>query len=83
MTKAAEGRPVRPAAEIATLMESLEFEVLNAPVGDFVAPDSKLQFTIKEGDVLVKAAQPKGGDFILLQLREEEGAWRVVAEYLD
>lgn len=90
MSKAGEGRPARPADKIAALMESLTFEVLKTTVGDFAAgasdpvgtPDSKLHFTIKEGDVLVKAAPPKG-DFILIQLRQEGGAWRVVAEYLD
>ena len=90
MMKAGEGRPARPADKIAAMMESLRFEILRTTVGDFSTqssdpvgtPDSKLHFTIKEGDVLVKAAPPKG-DFILLQLRQAEGAWRVVAEYLD
>ena len=90
MLKAAEGRPARPADKIAAMMESLRFEVLKTTVGDLATqssdpvgtPDSKLHFTIKEGDVLVKIAPPKG-DFILLQVRQIDGAWRVVAEYLD
>ena len=59
-----------------------EFSIPAAdPVG---TPDSKLHFTIQRGDVLVKAAPGKGsGDFILLQLREVDGTWRVVAESLD
>ncbi len=78
------------AEKIAAMMESLKFEALKTTLGDFATqssdpvgtPDSKLHFTIKEGDVLIKAAPPKR-DFILLQVRQVEGAWRVVAEYLD
>ena len=90
MIKATEGRPARPADKIAAMMESLQFEVLKTTPGDFApqssdpvgTPNSNLHFTIKEGDVLVKAAPPKG-DFILLQMRQIDAAWRVVAEYLD
>ena len=90
MMKAAEGQPARPADKIAAVMESLRFEVMETTLGDFATqssdpvgtPDSKLHFTIKKGDVLVKAAPPKG-DFILLQMRQADGAWRVVGEYLD
>jgi hypothetical protein len=90
LTKASEGRPTRPADQIAAMMESLRFEVIKTTPGDFVmeasrpvaTPDSKLHFTIKEGDVLVKATPPRGG-FVLLQLRQADGAWRVVGEYLD
>lgn len=95
MAKAAEGKPGRDPEKAAALMESLKFEALAVKAGDFVVgssdpvgtPDSKLRFTIKEGDVLVKAAPPKG-DFVLFQLRKDAGQWgdekwRVVAEYLD
>lgn len=90
MMKAGEGRQPRPTDKIDALVESLRFDVLSSTVGDFSTqssdpvgtPDSKLHFTIKEGDVLVKVA-PSRGDFILLQLRQAEGRWRVVAEYLD
>ena len=90
MKKASEARPARPAEKISAMLESLKFEVQKAEVGDFVAtpsdpvgtPDAKLHFTIKEGDVLVKVSPPRG-DYILLQLRQVKGAWKVVAEYLD
>ena len=90
MTKATEGQPDRPAEKIAGIFESLRFEVVAAPAGDFAAtppdpvgtPDSMLHFKIVEGDVLVKVSPPRG-DFILLQLRHIDGAWRVIAEYLD
>lgn len=65
-------------------MESLEFNVLKTTPGAFaVPPELKLQFTIVDGDVLIKAVPPKKGAFIMLQMRQIEGSWKVVAEYLD
>lgn len=39
-------------------------------------------FKVKKGDVLLKVSPPKG-DFLLLHLRQIDGSWRIVSEYLD
>jgi len=44
--------------------------------------DGKLHFQTESGDVVLKIAPPEG-DFLLLQLRQVDGAWMVVAEYID
>jgi len=66
------------------------FEILETKPGPFATdpvntPDGKLQFMIKDGDILFKvgSAKPRKGDFLLFQLRPLEGAWKVVADYLD
>ena len=90
MEKAFEERPERPAEKIDKILASLKYELVEVTAGDFAiqasdsvgGEDGKLHFTIKEGDVLLKVFPPKG-DFILLHLRENEGKWKVVSEYLD
>ena len=86
--------PVPPAkkAAIEKLLPSINFEQLAVASGDFGIltnpadpidqTGKKLHFTIVKEDVLIKIAPPHG-DFALLQLRKQEGTWRVVAEYLD
>jgi hypothetical protein len=87
-------RPVDPAeaAVIEKMLPTLKFEKLAVAAGEFVIvtdptdpiqfPDGKLHFTIVKGDVLIKIAPPRG-DFVLLQMREADGKWQVIAEYLD
>jgi hypothetical protein len=88
--KASAKQDPRPPEKIRTMIDSLKFEVLENGPGDLATeasdpvktPDGKLHFAIRDGDVLVKAS-PERGDFALFQLRQVDGAWRVVAEYLD
>lgn len=90
MTKSIEGKPKRPADRITSLLESLKFEALKTTEGDFATEssdpvkttDGKLHFKVEKSDVILKVAPPKG-DFLLLQMRNIEGKWRIVAEYLD
>lgn len=90
MNAADAGRKQRTADERVALMKSLTFTVLEVAAGDFATEasdpvgtaDGKLHFMIREGDVLLKVAPPKG-DFLLFQLRQIGDGWRVVAEYLD
>ena len=49
------------------------------PVG---TPDGRLNFKIKSGDVMLKAG-PETGDSFVFQLRDIDGKWKVVAEYID
>jgi hypothetical protein len=90
MKKAVADRPARPADRVAKMLAGLTYTVLDAVPGEFAAdpsdpvdtPDGKLHFDIKQGDALIKVAPPKG-DFLLLQLRQVGGDWKVVAEYVD
>lgn len=89
MEKAFDG-PLMPADQIEKFFEVITFTSLETKVGDHAidppdpvaTPDGKAHFAIVDGDVLIKAG-PEKGDFILLQLRQMEGGWRVVAELLD
>jgi hypothetical protein len=79
-------------AAIQKMLPTVRFEKLAVAEGEFVivtdatdpieSPDGKLHFNIAKGDVLVKIVPPRG-DFALLQMREEDGTWHVVAEHLD
>ena len=90
MEKAAEGKPASPAERVDSLLEKMKFEVIGTKEGNFGiapsdpvgTPDGKLHFEVKKGDVLLKVSPPKG-DFLLLQLRQTDGIWRIVSEYLD
>lgn len=90
MAKKSAERPERPVDRIDAMLETLKYDVLPNAAGDFATDasdpvgtaDGKLHFSIEEGDVVLKVSPPKG-DFLLLQLRNVEGSWRVVAEYLD
>lgn len=90
MKKAAAARPERPAERVEKLMASLRNELVETREGEFSTEasdpvgtsDGKLHFSIEKGDVLLKISPPKG-DFILLHLREIDGVWKVVSEYLD
>ena len=90
MQKAFGGRPPVPAAKVARIFKSLTFQALQTKIGDVaIGPvdpvggaDGKFHFTMKDGDVLIKAG-PEKGDFLLFQFRQINGHWQVVAEYLD
>lgn len=90
MEKAREEWCKPPVEKIDELLKTLAFESIKVEIGDNATdpsdpvdtPDGKLHFKIKDGDALVKVAPPKG-DFLLFQLRQIDGKWRVVAEYLD
>ncbi len=90
MRKSAEARSPRPVEKIDAMINSLTCKALDAAPGDFKTtpsdavgtPDGKLHFTIVKGDVLLKIAPPRG-DAALFQLRQIDGAWRIVAEYFD
>jgi hypothetical protein len=86
IVKAVAARPVGKADRIDAMLKSLTYTAMTTEVGDFAAdpsdPGGKLHFAIKAGDVLLKAAPPKG-DFVLFQLRKTDGKWQVVGEYLD
>jgi len=90
--KAFGGRPVVPPDVLEKLLTAFEFQVLGPGLGDHGVdspdpvdtPDGKVHFIIKQGDVLLKFAPKNGkGDFLLFQLRQVAGGWRVVAELLD
>lgn len=90
MEKAAADRPAPPAERTDALLDSLTYEVIEAAASDaglapsdpVGTPDGNLHFQVEAGDVLLKAALPLG-DFILLQMRQIDGTWRVLGEYLD
>jgi hypothetical protein len=90
MVKVSADRPARLPERIDEMLETLSYEPIKIEEGDFVTdssdpvgtPDGKLHFSIKNGDVLLKVSPPKG-DYLLLHLREKDGKWRVVSEYLD
>lgn len=90
MIKSAEGRPKKLEEQIEALHKSLKYELVKTPAGDFAiepadpvaTPDKMLHFTIKKDDVLLKIGPPEG-DYLLLHLREINGKWKVVSEYLD
>lgn len=90
MKKASADRPAKPADKVDALVKSLKYEVLNPAEGNFViapsdpvgTPDGKLHFDVKKGDVLLKVLTPKG-DFLLFQLRQLSGSWKIVSEYID
>jgi hypothetical protein len=90
MEKAAADRPAKPADRVDAFLETMKYEVIEAAEGKVgTAPsdpvgtsDGKLHFEVKKGDVLLKVSPPKG-DFLLLHLRQIDGSWRIVSEYLD
>ena len=90
MVKSSADKPTLPMEHAKRILDKLKYESIEVHEGDFTTdasdtvktPDGKLHFMIKKGDVLIKASAPKA-DFVLLQLRVEEGSWRVVSEYLD
>ena len=67
-----------PEVECVITTEKAKYTAMKTEVGDFAAdpsdPGGKLHFAIKAGDVLLKAAPPKG-DFVLFQLRMIDGRW--------
>lgn len=90
ITESSADRPKPPVEKVKPKVDTLTFSVLKTKEGEFITsaadpvgtPDGKLHFNIIKGDVLVKAAPPKG-DFVLFQMRKETGSWKVIAEYLD
>lgn len=75
------------------IINSFTFSNLEIKPGNFAikpsdpvaTPDGKLHFEILKGDKLIKLAPPKGNDFILFQMRQDQptGKWKIVAEYID
>lgn len=90
MEKAFGDKPIVPDDKMEDLFKAFRFTVLQRGPGDLAADppdpldggDGKLHFTLEDGDVLIKAG-PEKGDFVLFQLRQNDGRWQVVAEYLD
>ncbi|WDI42250.1 protein kinase domain-containing protein [Bremerella sp. P1] len=94
LIKAFTQHPVTPTKKeaIQEMLPLIKFEQLAVAEGDFVIvadpadaideSDKKLHFQIQNRDVLIKVAPPRG-DFALLQMRKQDGTWRVVSEYLD
>lgn len=88
--KEVEQSPARSGERVDALLKSLAYTEIKTAPGEFITgssdpvgtPDKKLHFMIQQGDVLLKVSPPKG-DYLLFQLRQEQGKWRVVAEYLD
>jgi hypothetical protein len=65
------------------MLKTLKYTPMKTKEGAFVVnADGKRHFTIKRGDILLKVSPPKG-DFLLLQMRLQNGKWVVVAEYID
>ena len=89
LTRASAGLPAFPVEHAERVLDKLKYQSVKVHEGDFATDpsdpvetqDGKLHFMIKKGDLLIKVA-PAKGDFVLLQLREEDDSWRVVAEYL-
>lgn len=90
IARASSDRPGLPEEHVKRILSTLKYQSMKVHEGDFETeasdpvetPHGKLHFTIRKGDLLIKVSPPKG-DFILLHLRMENGAWKVVSEYLD
>ncbi len=90
MDKAFGKRQVASAEKIDRIFKTFTFKALETVVGDFAmdpgdpvgGPDGKFHFKIEAGDVLIKAG-PGKGDYLLFQMRQIDGRWQVVAEYVD
>jgi hypothetical protein len=86
----AKDAPKRSAEKIDAMMSELRYVTLEVspespsaiPSAPVSTTDGKLHFPISDGDVLIEVSPPVG-DFILFHLREKDGAWKVVSEYLD
>ena len=85
------GRDLIKASRIDEFVNLFDYQILDTKLGDnAIEPadpvktaDGKLHFTMEAGDVLVKAIPKKGGDFLLMQFRDFDDRWKIVAEYLD